>query len=331
MAIPRLPFAINNATQTTRRTAVNVPPTPTRFALRDQAPNSSLGSTARTGTTSLSPPNPSVPIASTLVPPTPSALHHPGYSGDKSAFLAPFEAFYEALNGSKQLKGWLADQLQKSNALMQSLKQQQEKMDATVEDLVEKRTRAMREEIAALRQRIDSLEESARTGRGPPNVGYSIPMQNGVAASGSAESSSSYRFPAPDQRRSEFTRGGPSPEKPQDKEPQRSPPLVVESSRRISISGGRPDSTRLIAVEGGQFPGAHGSFGPPGSLGRGPPPSSSSKGTPPLRPQTVPERSTGARQTDQRTVGRLPYSATDGRSSSRTGDSRKNTTVADER
>jgi len=336
MAIPRLPFALNSTTQTTRRTAVNVPPTPTRFALRDAA-NSSLGSCARTGAPSLSPPNPSVPIASSLVPPTPSVLHHPGYSGDKSAFLAPFEAFYEALNGSKQLKTRLADQLQKSNALMQSLKQQQEKMDAVVEDLVEKRTRAMREEIATLRRRIDSLEESAQTGRGegsargPQNAGSayshsSMPLQNGVSGS---ESSSTYRFPGPDQRRSEFTRGVPSAEKSQDKEPQRSPPLV-EASRRISISGVRPESTRLVAVEGGQF---QGSFGP--SHGRvGPVPPGSSKGTPPLRPQAVPERSTGARQTDQRTVARLPFPATantDGRSSSRTGDSRKNTIAADER
>ena len=337
MAIPRLPFAINNTTQTTRRTAVNVPPTPTRFALRDTA-SSSLGSTARTGAPSLSPPNPSVPIASSLVPPTPSALHHPGYSGDKSAYLAPFEAFYDALNGSKQLKTWLADQLQKSTALIQSLKQQQEKMDAVVEDLVEKRTRAMREEIATLRRRVESLEESAQTGRGegsargsqnagPAYSHSSIPLQNGAALS---ESSSAYRFPGPDQRRSEFTRGVPSPEKPQDKEPQRSPPLVVESSRRISVSGVRPESARLVPVEGGQF---QGSFGP--SHGRvGPAPSGSSKVTPPLRPQAIPERSTGTRQTDQRTVGRLPFPATanaDGRSSSRTGDSRKNTIAADER
>ncbi|KAL4073153.1 hypothetical protein V8B97DRAFT_191054 [Scleroderma yunnanense] len=339
MAIPRLPFAINSTTQTTRRTAVNVPPTPTRFALRD-AGNSSVGSTGRTGATSLSPPNPPVPIASSLVPPTPSALHHPGYSGDKSAFLAPFEMFYDALNGSKQLKTWLADQLQKSNALIQSLKQQQEKMDATVEDLVEKRTRAMREEIAALRQRVESLEESVRgegSARGPQNTGSAfshnpIPVQNGLPAG--SEPSPTYRFPAPDQRRPEFTRGVPSPEKPQDKEPQRSPPLV-ESSRRISISGGRPEPARIVPVEGGQFQGSHSSFGPPGSHGRGgPAPSGASKVTPPLRPQPIPERSTGARQTDQRMVNRLPYPATtnpDARSSSRTGDSRKNTTAAEER
>ncbi|KAI6030649.1 hypothetical protein F5J12DRAFT_954221 [Pisolithus orientalis] len=318
MAIPRLPSAINNATQTTRRTVSNVPPTPTRFALRDAA-SSSVNSTGRTGTTSLSPPNVSVPIASSLAPHTPNALHHPGYSVDKSAFLAPFETFYDALNGSKQLKGWLADQLQKSSALMQSLKQQQEKMDTMVEDLVEKRTRALREEIAALRQRVESLEEAVQTTRGegstrgPQTNGGSGYLHNMAALQNSSppgsEPSTTYRFPAPDQRRSDFTRAVLSPERPQDKEPQRSPPLIIEASRRISISGGtRPDPARMINVEGGQLQGSHPSFGPSGHHSRGGPPGSS-KGTPPLRPQTLPERSINVRQTDPapRSSSRLVY------------------------
>ncbi|KAI5986785.1 hypothetical protein EDC04DRAFT_1520859 [Pisolithus marmoratus] len=239
MAIPRLPFAINNTTQTTRRTVSNVPPTPTRFALRDAA-SSSVNSTGRTGTTSLSPPNVSVPIASSLAPHTPNVLHHPGCSGDKSAFLAPFEMFYDALNGSKQLKGWLTDQLQKSSALMLSLKQQQENMDTMVEDLVEKRTRPLREEIAALRQRVESLEEAVQTCRGEGST--RVLQTNG------SEPSMTYRFPSSDQRRSDFTRGVLSPERPQDKEPQLSPPLI-EAPRRISISGARPDSTRMINME----------------------------------------------------------------------------------
>ncbi|KAI6123440.1 hypothetical protein EDD16DRAFT_1827987 [Pisolithus croceorrhizus] len=316
MAIPRLPFAINNATQTTRRTASNVPPTPTRFALRDAA-STSINSTGRTGTTSLSPPNVSVPIANSLVPHTPNALPHLGNSGDKSAFLAPFEMFYDALNGSKQLKGWLADQLQKSNALMQSLKQQQEKMDSTVEDLVEKRTRAMREEMVALRQRVESLEEAMQTSRGEGSTrapqtnggsGYlhnTTALQNG--SSPGSEPPMPYRFPPSDQRRSDFTRGVLSPERPQDKEPQRSPP-VMEASRRISISGGRPDPTRMINVEGGQLQGSHPPFGPSGPHSRGGP-SGSSKGTPPLRSQNIPERSINVRQADPRPLTRLAYPA----------------------
>ena len=176
MAIPRLPIVLNNA-QTTRRVATNVPPTPTRFSLQGTAAPL-ISSAARTMP---SPPNPSVPIASALVPPTPHALHHPGYTGDKSAFLAPFEVFYEALNDSKQLKTWLSDQLQKSTALMMSLKQQQEKMDEIVEDLVEKRTRAMREEMSMLRQRMESLEEAllavrAGSTREQDGDGYGYPQ-----------------------------------------------------------------------------------------------------------------------------------------------------------
>lgn len=298
MAIPRLPFAINNATQTTRRTASNVPPTPTRFALRDAA-TSSINSTGRTGTTSLSPPNVSVPIANSLVPHTPNALHHVGCPGDKSAFLAPFEMFYDALNGSKQLKGWLADQLQKSSALMQSLKQQQEKMDSTVEDLVEKRTRAMREEMAALRQRVESLEEAVQTSWGEGST--RAPQTNG------SEPPIAYRFPPSDQRRSDFTKGVLSPDRLQDKEPQRSPPLI-EASRRISISGGRPDPTRMINVDGGPLQGSHPPFGPSGTHSRGGPPGSS-KGTPPLRSQAIPERSINVRQADPRPTTRLAYPA----------------------
>lgn len=299
MAIPRLPFAINNATQTTRRTASNVPPTPTRFALRDAA-TSSINSTGRTGTTSLSPPNVSVPIANSLVPHTPNALQHVGCPGDKSAFLAPFEMFYDALNGSKQLKGWLADQLQKSNAFMQSLKQQQEKMDSTVEDLVEKRTRAMREEMAALRQRVESLEEAVQISRGEGS--------SRVSQTNGSEPPIAYRFPPSDQRRSDFTKGVLSPDRLQDKEPQRSPPLI-EASRRISISGGRPDPTRMINVEGGPLQGSHPPFGPSGSHSRGGPPGSS-KGTPPLRSQAIPERSINVRQADPRPITRLAYPAT---------------------
>ena len=68
-----------------------------------------------------SPPTASVPISSALVPPTPASLHHPGYTGEKSAFLAPFEMFYDALSDSKHLKAWLGEQLQKSSTLIASL------------------------------------------------------------------------------------------------------------------------------------------------------------------------------------------------------------------
>ncbi|KAH7885365.1 hypothetical protein F5I97DRAFT_1788554, partial [Phlebopus sp. FC_14] len=250
MAIPRLPVDLNS-NQTTRRVAGNVPPTPTRFILQHTtAP--SVSSTVRAS--GHSPPTASVPIASSLVPATPSALQHPGYAGDKSAFLAPFGVFYDALNDSKQLKNWLADQLQKSTALMQSLKQQQERMDEIVEDLVEKRTRVMREEISMLRQRMESLEEVLLGARGdvagirPSAGGFGYPQgtkfpQNSVLPG--PDPSSTYRFPASEQRRTEVVRRITSPSGMQEKELQQSPPPPVEAARRLSVSAGRSDSLRM--------------------------------------------------------------------------------------
>jgi len=139
MSLPRLP----QIAQEPRRPMGNVPPTPTRLAMQPPATRS--------------PPAPSVPIASTLVPPTPT---HP--TGDKAAFLAPFELFYEALHDSKQLKAWLADQVQKSQQLMQSLQQQQDRLSETVDALVEKRTAEMRSEMGALWQRVRQLEDQVR-------------------------------------------------------------------------------------------------------------------------------------------------------------------------
>jgi hypothetical protein len=96
------------------------------------------------------------------VPPTPSSLHHPGYSGDKAGFLAPFETFYNALNDSKELKKWLGEQLTKSNSLMQSLAQQQEKMNDLVETLVEAKVAGVRSDMAGLQRRVEELEEALR-------------------------------------------------------------------------------------------------------------------------------------------------------------------------
>ncbi|PPQ89657.1 hypothetical protein CVT25_013844 [Psilocybe cyanescens] len=156
MALPRLPNIIGGG-DNLRRVAGNVPPTPTRLSLQQQHSNPSSLVQNR------SPPAPSVPISSTLVPPTPTSLHRPGYQGDKAAFLAPFEFFYEALNDSKQLKSWLSEQLQKSNSLMQSLAQQQDRINDTVDSLVEKRVSGIKSEMAALRRRVEDLEVALRS------------------------------------------------------------------------------------------------------------------------------------------------------------------------
>ncbi|KAF5389230.1 hypothetical protein D9757_003464 [Collybiopsis confluens] len=160
MALPRLPsvMGIDNAR---RPVSGNVPPTPTRFSAQRMAVNQA-GSHPIPGISGRSPPNASIAIASTLVPPTPSALHHPGYTGEKSAFLAPFESFYDALNDSRQLKTWLSEQLQKSKILVQNLTQQQDKLHEVVDSLVEKKVSGMRSEISSLHKRVEELEEALR-------------------------------------------------------------------------------------------------------------------------------------------------------------------------
>lgn len=185
MALPRLPPTVIGSGDNVRRITGNVPPTPTRLSLQH---NSSTASSVAPGPLR-SPTAPSVPIASTLVPPTPTSLHRLGYSGEKSAFLAPFEVFYDALNDSKQLKTWLGEQLQKSHSLMQSLSQQQDRINDTVDNRVEKRIAGMKSEMAALRRRVEDLEDSLRTNN---NINKS---QNGPF-SGAPVAPESYSFPS---------------------------------------------------------------------------------------------------------------------------------------
>ncbi|KAG6827416.1 hypothetical protein H0H92_011864 [Tricholoma furcatifolium] len=198
MALPRLP-SIMGGGDNVRRVATHVPPTPTRFSIqpRNPQPSSSQSSSQR------SPPAASVPIASTLVPPTPGLFHRPA---DKAAFLAPFEIFYDALNDSKQLKGWLNEQLKRSNAMIQSLTQQQEKLNEVVSALVDKQVAPMRTEMAGLHRRVEELEEALRSatttaGRrmsvdsGKHHKGSRTPLRNGSAISGSPLPHESYTFP----------------------------------------------------------------------------------------------------------------------------------------
>ena len=181
MALPRLPPTIIGGGDNARRITGNVPPTP-RLSLQH---NSSTASSIPPGSLR-SPTAPSVPIASTLVPPTPTSLHRPGYSGEKSAFLAPFEVFYDALNDSKQLKSWLGEQLQKSHSLMQSLAQQQDRINDTVDNLVEKRMAGMKSEMAVLRRRVEELEDSLRMSNNK--------LHNGLSC-GAPLAPESYSFP----------------------------------------------------------------------------------------------------------------------------------------
>ncbi|KAH0586303.1 hypothetical protein H2248_007550 [Termitomyces sp. 'cryptogamus'] len=162
MALPRLPSVLAAPDTNVRRIAAPVPPTPTRLAI------------AR------SPPAASVPIASAHT--------------DKAAFLAPFEVFYDALNDSKQLKSWLAEQLQRSNSI---ITQQQE--------AVEKQLAPIRHEMHALQRRVEELEDALRAATGTSRLsvdlgpakrsGTKSPLRNGIT--NSPIPTESYTFPAP--------------------------------------------------------------------------------------------------------------------------------------
>ncbi|KZT27397.1 hypothetical protein NEOLEDRAFT_1155107 [Neolentinus lepideus HHB14362 ss-1] len=167
MALPSLPPAMAAGAQHARRTtAGQVPPTPTRLGMPSTAARA--GSSLAAGSRS-----PQVPIASTLVPPTPTSLAHPNYGAEKSAFLTPFESFYDALADSKQLKNWLSEQLQKSQSVMQEMQQQQERMEQMVEVVVDKKVAPMREEIYGLKRRVGELEEELYAARAAANANAS--------------------------------------------------------------------------------------------------------------------------------------------------------------
>lgn len=159
MALPRLPSVMGVGDTVRRTVGGNVPPTPRSL---QRVPATQSVSHPIPGIAGRSPPTASVAIASTLVPPTPSALHNPTFMGEKSAFLAPYEALYDTLNDSRQLKAWLSEQMQRSKVLIQTLTQQQDKLQDVVDSLVEKKVSGMRAEISGLHRRVDELEDALR-------------------------------------------------------------------------------------------------------------------------------------------------------------------------
>lgn len=260
MALPRLPSVMGGG-DNVRRVASNVPPTPTRLSMQRNAPSAAVPQLP--GIPGRSPPRASVPIASTLVPPTP-AFHHPGYSGDKSAFLAPFEVFYDALNDSKQLKTWLGDQLQRSNALIQTLTQQQEKINEVVESLVEKKTAGMRSEVAGLQRRVEELEDALRVATSARRHSTDVaggtkhkartPLRNGITTGPMA--SETYTFP-PVPSMEPLRRRPSSPGWGQDREPRENQPVPDSDGGspapfdavRMSISSSRLDPPRASSSQ----------------------------------------------------------------------------------
>lgn len=185
------------------------------------------------------------------MPPTPASLHHPGYVGEKSAFLAPFEMFYDALSDSKHLKSWLSEQLQKSSALIASLQRQQTHMEESVNSLVDRRMAAMREEVYGLRVRVDELETALRMAKAQ---GYSPHMASASKAKGKANgyqiaspvAPESYTFPPldPHARRPEPVRRVSSPGSEGQSIPNSQGGSPVPFDRRLSVSATRLDPPR---------------------------------------------------------------------------------------
>ncbi|KAI0923242.1 hypothetical protein AcV5_007437 [Taiwanofungus camphoratus] len=252
-----------------RQTSGRVPPTPTRLSMPRNVAGSSAHQQANFGGTSgRSPQNASIPIATTLVPPTPAALHHPGYSGEKSAFLAPFEMFYDALSDSKQLKNWLGEQLQKSHALTISLQRQQEQLDEIVNVAVEKRVATMREEVYSLHRRVEELEQALRRTSGTSQT-YSPGVANTkskVKANGVPVVPDTYTFPPvePNLRRPEPIRRIPSPSELESRSfpgSQTASPVSFDVGRRLSVSAIRLDPRSPAGMAAEALPPPRKSFG----------------------------------------------------------------------
>ena len=177
MALPSLPKV--QQPPGSRRIPGNVPPTPTRLTLR-----SSLAASA-----SLAPPPASVPISTILVPQTPAVFSRTDSASQRSAFLAPFEAIYDALRDAKESKSWLAEQFTKVQAL-------QTGFEAAVEAAVERRVGGLREEVARLQRRVEELECSRGTEPGPAALWRRGPHANGdLTTTESVPVRETYTFP----------------------------------------------------------------------------------------------------------------------------------------
>ncbi|KAH9002809.1 hypothetical protein EDB86DRAFT_3073944 [Lactarius hatsudake] len=224
MALPSLPKVQQPLGG--RRIPGNVPPTPTRLSLRSNlAASSSTSSLA-------APPPASVPIATMLVPQTPAVLNRADSGSQRSAFLAPFEAFYDALKDANELKTWLGEQLAKSQAL-------QTGFEAAVDAAVERRVGGLREEVVRLQRRVEELEGTRCTEGAGPALWRRKSVANGELAAFAASTDSpqlreTYTFPS-NPRAEEITPGDESDVRETDS------PAPTFDVRRQSISAVRMD------------------------------------------------------------------------------------------
>ncbi|KAJ6619507.1 hypothetical protein B0H10DRAFT_2163925 [Mycena sp. CBHHK59/15] len=98
MTLPRLPSVMGGG-DTMRRVPGHVPPTPTRLSMQRGtiATTAPASNQPAPGVATRSPPAASVPIASTLVPPTPMSLHHPGMRAEMTGLYRKIDELEDAL------------------------------------------------------------------------------------------------------------------------------------------------------------------------------------------------------------------------------------------
>jgi len=167
-----------------------------------------------------------------LVPQTPAVLNRTDSASQRNAFLAPFEAFYDALKDAKELKTWLREQLAKSQAL-------QSGFEAAVDSAVERRVGGLREEVTRLQRRIEELEGTRCTEGTGPALWRRKSVANGDVAAFAASIDHShlretYTFPS-NPRAEEAAHGDDSDMRETDS------PAPVFDVRRQSISAVRMD------------------------------------------------------------------------------------------
>jgi hypothetical protein len=220
MALPSLPKV--HQPPGSRRIPGNVPPTPTRLTLRSNlAASASLPA----------PPPASVPISTILVPQTPAVFNRTDSASHRSAFLAPFEALYDALRDAKDSKTLLAEQFTKVQAL-------QSGFESAVEAAVERRVSGLREEIARLQRRVEELECSRGTEPGPAQWRRRSVANGDLTILGTecAPMRETYTFPPVHPRAEEGATGDDS-----DLRETESPAPAFDVRRRQSISAVRMD------------------------------------------------------------------------------------------
>lgn len=215
MATPSVPPLLSQRSPSIRRTAGQVPPTPTRLSMQT-AQASRESASVRLSQPTGAPPSSNLTAHSTM-PATPATIHHArsgsgGYTpAAKSAFLAPFEQFFDALSDARVLKDWFGEQLNRVAKVAREMEMQRADLERTRNEMEKQREDLMRmgqsgahltpelegivrnavhrevsilsDEVSWLRSRIHELEDELRARDSPNSFAVkhgSAPIARGV-------------------------------------------------------------------------------------------------------------------------------------------------------